>query len=463
MSVRRSLILLTLLMIALPLIVFSQNARQQARQTEAAVEQLADLETYAVTPGRVEAIVSALGTLAADRVVSLDFRTAGRVESLWVQVGDFMFAGEALAQLDNTNQQIGYEQAQLALDRADLELADLMGPVPEEDLQLAQASIDSALGQYLSIANAVTSDDIRAAELAYEQALVVYNDIKSQRDQAVGGFGSDNYINLDAQTGAASFNAEIARLQLEDLRNGTAPQAGAAFTLVQQARAEYDRVAAGPTRFEIDGAALRVRQSDAQLRRAETTLNRTTLNAPFDGVITAVTTEVGGLVAPGFPVVEMADLSPLRLTVQVDEIDIRLISEGLSARVTLDALPDVEIPASISRIALVGTNQGGIVSYGVELTLDEAATDPRARVGMTAEASIIIDQRDDVLIVPNFYVRRDGDRAFVELLRPDDTLEEVEVVLGLQGRDFSEVLSGLDAGDVIAINFSEERFSIFGG
>jgi HlyD family secretion protein len=140
-------------------------------------------------------------------------------------------------------------------------------------------------------------------------------------------------------------------------------------------------------------------------------------------------------------------------------VDIRLINAGLPARVELDALPDVSIPAEIEQIALVGTNENGIVSYDVDLTLD--ANDPRVRVGMTAEANVIVTERENVLVIPNIYVRLDRERAFVNLLRPDGTIEEVEVTLGLQGQETSEVVDGLEEGDVIVIDPDGEGVSFF--
>jgi HlyD family secretion protein len=456
MSVRRTLIFLTFVMLVLPVVVYAQNQRQNAPEP---LPDLNNFETYPVQQGRVEQIVSAIGTIEADQTVSLSLLLPGRVAEVFVKPGDYMFAGEPLVRLENETQRIAYEQAQLAVDKAQLALDDILAPVSEDDLAVAQAAVDSAWGSYLSLQNAVTGDDLRAAELAYEQAYNTYETLKAARDQAPGGYGGPTYNTLDAQTGAASFNAEIARLRLEILRTGNRAAQGAAYARVVLAQREYDRVAAGPTQFQIDSAALGVKTAESQLRRAETTYNRTVLTAPFDGLISTVNTEVGGIVAPGLAVIEITDVSPLRLTVQVDEVDIRLIDAGLPARVELDALPDVSIPAQIEQIALVGTNENGIVSYDVDLTLD--ANDPRVRVGMTAEANVIVTERENVLVIPNIYVRLDRERAFVNLLRPDGTVEEVEVTLGLQGQETSEVVDGLGEGDVIVIDPDGEGVSFF--
>jgi len=461
MSVRRSLIVLLLVMVLVPTVVFVTGARNARTERQQQLETLANLQRHVVGTGTVETIVSAIGKIEADQTLQLSFLTAGRVDEVLVSAGDYVFAGDALVRLDNDVQRIAYEQALLALENARLQLADVQEPPTEDELAIAQSAVDTAWGAYLSVQGAVSDEDIRAAELSYQQAYSAYEGLKAARDQAPGGFGSAAYNQLDAQTGAASFQAEIARLRLEQLRSSTGPQANAAYARVLQAEKELERLKAGPTQFEIDSAQLAVDRAQSQVTRAETALNRTILTAPIEGVVSQVTAEVGGIATPGLNVVEVTDITPLRLTVQVDEVDIRLISEGMSATVELDALQDVVLPAVIENISLSGQPVNGIVNYDVSLTID--VDDPRVRVGMTSEANIVIERRDNVLTLPNVYIRRDGTRAFVNVLKPDNSVEEIEITLGLQGRDTSEVLTGLRAGDTAVINFADDRFSIFGG
>jgi multidrug efflux pump subunit AcrA (membrane-fusion protein) len=123
----------------------------------------------------------------------------------------------------------------------------------------------------------------------------------------------------------------------------------------------------------------------------------------------------------------------------------------------------VILAATLEQIALVPTNENGIVNYDVGVRLDQS--DPRVRVGMTAEATAVVESRQDVLVVPNQYIRLDRvlDKAFVNLLNPDGTLTEVEVTLGLQGDDNSEILSGVSEGDVIAISLAGDAIPGLGG
>ncbi|XWX05233.1 efflux RND transporter periplasmic adaptor subunit [Aggregatilineales bacterium SYSU G02658] len=457
MSVRRTLFIQLLLVIGLPLAVFLS-----ARPAPSGISEqlLNNLQVYQVQRGTVALTVSAIGALAADQEASLSFLQSGRVAQVFVQRDDYVLAGDLLMKLDSTAQELAYEQALLALEQAEMALQTLLQP-SEDQIRLAEAAVASARGAYFSVGNAVQPQDITAAQLAYEQAQRTYNDAIAARDTAPPG----QYDILAARAGEASFNLEIARLQLEALTSGSATraQSGAAFARLVQAERELERVLAGPSQVQIEGAQAQIDRAEAQVRQAELALQRTNLFAPFDGVIGALNAEVGAVVAPNFPVATLVDVSPLSLVVQVDEIDIRLIEVGMLVRVRLDALPDNLLEARVTRIADVGVTTGGIVSYDVEIEL--VSDDPRARVGMTADATIIVRERTDTLAIPNAYIRLDRftGQAFVNLIQPDLTIREVPIRLGLQGQDMSEVVAGLSEGDLIALTLGGRGLNEFIG
>jgi HlyD family secretion protein len=460
MSVRRSLFILAIFVVALPFFIFS-NANQPQASSDGV--ELSNLQVYQVQRGTVALSVSAVGAIEAESRVSLNFLVAGEVAEIFVAQDDYVLAGDDLIRLDNESQRIAYDQALLRLDDARLAYQDLE-TVDEDDILLAQAAVDAAQGQYYSAVMAVNPADIEAADLRYEQALANIEDVRIERDNIGGQYGGDSvqWEIANAQYGEATFNAEIARLQAQDLRNANGPAIRAAAASLNQAEAELEQVLAGATQAELDAAALAIEQAENDLDRAETEYNRTILKAPITGVVTAINVELGGLVAPSLVVLEIMDIEPLGLTVQVDEIDIGLVQLGQSVRVNLDALADLSFPATVTSIAPLGNPSGGIVSYDVGIALE--GQDPRVRVGMTAEATIVIQETVDVLLVPNLYIRRDltTNRSYVLVLRPDNSVEEVEVTVGIQGRDSSEILSGLAEGDLVAIELGGGD-QLFGG
>lgn len=461
MHIRRSLVVLLLLVIALPFTSFRRANQPQATNSDI---QLSDLQLFQVQQGDVALTVSAIGRIDPDNQLSLSLLAAGEVAEIFVERDDYVLAGDVLLRLENDSQALVYEQSLLSLEQIELQYQQLQ-EVDETAIEIAELAVESARGAYVSAISAINSSDIDAARLSYEQALARSEDLRVERDRIGGQFGGDSieWTQANARYGESTLQAEIARLQLESLQTINYPQAAVALARIEEAEAELNRVLAGTTQTELDSAAIQVEQAQMQVDRAADAYAETILVAPFDGVITAVNTQLGGLVAPGLPVIELTDTDPLGLTVQVDEIDIGLVQVGLPVRVVLDALPDIAIPATVTSIAPLGTPSGGIVSYDVEIALD--GQDNRVRVGMTAEANIIIEETQNVLVVPNLYIRRErqSNRFFVNVLRDDDILQEVEIQLGIQGRENSEVLSGIEQGDIIAIDLSGRGVNILGG
>jgi RND family efflux transporter MFP subunit len=458
MSVRRSVIVLTLVTLLLPVVVLGVRASQTAAPAVST-----NLQTHTVAAGSVERTVSALGRVEPDRETRLSFTSSGRAVDVLAQQGDAVVEGDALIRLNDEAQQLALEQAQLALESAELQRERLLAGPDEAQIRAAQANVQAAQGAAQAVAGAIAPQDLEAATLAVQQAQQALADAQAARTNAPGGQPQASYDLLDARVGQASFQAEVARLQLADLQAGRPADVGAAYARVTQAQAVLDQLLAGPTELQLQQADAQVAQAQLEVERAQMALDRMTLIAPHDGVLTALLAEPGMLVAPGVPMATITDIDPLRLTVQVDEIDVRQISEGMPARVRFDALPGVTLPGLLETIAPVSSTTGGIVYYDVRVRLDDR--DPRVRVGMTAETVFVVEQRDGVLVVPNQYIRLDREpgRGFVNLLNTAGDLNEVPVTLGLEGEEASEVTAGVSAGDVVAVDLAGDSLSLLGG
>lgn len=449
---RRVLTFLVFLAAIIGAVLIYRNA--QARR--AAESQANRLQTAVVERGDVMVAVRTTGQVEPLQSAQLQFEAAGVVEAVLVEAGQVVQAGEVLARLDGEAQRIAVEQAELGLRIAQLNLEALLEPPSERELEVAQANVNSAWAAYVELRdNSLDPETLRVAELRYEQALAAVQDAEqAYRDTR----GSEL---AEAQVGAASFSAEIARLQLEQLRQGPSQAAlNAAQAQVAQAQAELERLRAGPTQAELDRAAVAVQQAELQLERARAAYEDTVLRAPFDGVVSRVNVVVGGMAGPsGLSAMEVVDLSALRVVAEVDEVDIAQVRAGQSAVIALDALPGQTFTGTVERIAPVPTPDEGVVSYEVSLSL--GATDAPVRAGMTAAATIIVQEVEDVLVVPNLYVRLDraSGEAFVNVLDADGNLVERAVVLGAQGETLSEVRGGLQEGDVVAIDLEGGAFS----
>jgi HlyD family secretion protein len=279
---------------------------------------------------------------------------------------------------------------------------------------------------------------------------------QAQLDRLQSGPTDEQIDTANANVAVAAAQRDGAQAQLDLLRSGTsaeqlqAAQANAAALTAQRdaAQAQLDLLLAGANEFQIAAAQASVDQAQVALEIAQVELDSATLVAPFEGVVTAVTVQAGQIAPAAVPAMTLVDSSELQIVVDVDEVDVARLAEGQEVTIRVDALPDEMISGYVKRIAPAASQVGGVIVYEVSIVLSE--TDLPLRVGMSATASIVIERLHDVLLVPNWAIRidRDTGRTFVNLVR-EATVEENEVKIGVRGEDVSQVLSGLQEGDVV--------------
>ena len=167
------------------------------------------------------------------------------------------------------------------------------------------------------------------------------------------------------------------------------------------------RAAVARARASLDSARASVDEARAAASTDATNLTKASIRSPIDGVILTRTVDPGNAVAASLQAVTLfqvaEDLRSLKLNVSVDEADIGSVKEGQAATFTVSAYPARRYPATISRVAFGSTKTDGVVTYTTELTVDNA--DLSLRPGMTASATVVATERDNVLLVPNTALR----------------------------------------------------------
>ncbi|NLJ24438.1 MAG: efflux RND transporter periplasmic adaptor subunit [Firmicutes bacterium] len=201
---------------------------------------------------------------------------------------------------------------------------------------------------------------------------------------------------------------------------------------------------------KFEAAPSVIREKELALQLAEADLQGTSLVAPFSGVVAEIGIQEEEWVNSGTPVMRLLDTSRLFLEVGVDEVDIRHVQVGQKATIGLDAYPELTLSGTVVEVGIVPRQQGQIVVFPVRLEVDEY--DPRVRVGMSAEAEIVVEKAENVLVVPFEAVAEARGRSTV--IKVTDTgLESVEVVTGLSDGFSIEIKQGLNEGDrILATN-----------
>lgn len=413
-------------------------------------------EEAIVQRGSLAAMVNATGSILPERQTTLSFKSPGRVAEVMVEEGQFVHTGETLARLETTDLEFAVSQAELALQTAQAQLLRVQQPPSEYDIAAAQAGLDSARAAYRKLLAGPSTEEIKVAranleqaEAALAQAQLAYDQVADRPDVAM----LPQALQLEQAT--ISYEAAKASFDLT-MRQPSGAEEAAAESAIAQAEATLARLLEGVSEEDLIVAQLQVEQAQLSLDQARHQLEGTTLGAPHDGTVTLVAIQEGE-VSGGQPAFVLTDLSQYHVDITVDEIDIGRVSAGQPVTITLDALPDEILGGQISEIAQTAQLDTGVVTYKV--TVDLAATDAPLRTGMTTNVDIVTEKRENVLLVPNRYVRidRTTGKAFVDRAEGDQ-VQPIEIQIGLRDEFQSEVLAGLDEGDrVVLIKTSSQE------
>jgi multidrug resistance efflux pump len=390
------------------------------------------------TPANAAILVD--GSLVPVRYASLSLPVDGMVSQVPVMEGDVVAAGDLLVGLDNERQRIAVTRAESELAQAQARLDELMAGSPPEEIAAAQAVVDGAKAERQRLLDGPQEAEIAGAEAGVAAA-------KAQLLQVLEGADETQLIEARANLGSAEAELQRAQraynqiewrndagatLEAADLERATHAyeaakarydlllkgardsQIAAAQALVDQAQAALDRLLAPPTQAEIDAAEAKVRRAEALLaerhagpqpaavqaaqadvKRAaatllltQTGLDEMELRAPFTGTVAALDARVGEQVKAGATLVRLADQSTwLVKTADLTEIDVVNVQPGDAASVTVDALPDLDLTGTVTRIRPLGENKNGDITYTAIIQLDQQ--DERLRWNMTASVAIL--------------------------------------------------------------------------
>ncbi|MDE1875044.1 MAG: efflux RND transporter periplasmic adaptor subunit [Patescibacteria group bacterium] len=211
--------------------------------------------------------------------------------------------------------------------------------------------------------------------------------------------------------------------------------------------------------LSVQQAALTVSQDQANLTSAEETLADHSIIAPFDGIVASVAVKPGDTASSGTQIATVITAQDV-VDISLNEVDAAKVATSDKVSLTFDAIDGLTLTGHVSNVDLVGTVSQGVVTYNVEITLDDS--DARVKPGMTANANIITDVKQDALLVPSSAVKTQGSTSYVqELSQKYDPATAaqgvasaaapvaVPVTIGASNDSQVEITSGLNEGDQV--------------
>jgi HlyD family secretion protein len=363
-------------------------------QREAAVR-IADID--------VERARNTLKKLRAQVVNPWDLRLAEQ---------DVMGAENAVARAKVTTP---FEQqaAKIALESAKLRLVQMQAGPTEQDLAPIQNQIDA-----LVVA-------IDAAKVAIPSAEAALRAAESRLAAVRRGPTEFDMKDAENRVEQATVAVELAKARLDAKRQSLeSSRTALAYDLQSLERVHV--------RAELDLAQLEANYNDARIL------------APFDGKIVKTNGKPGDGVNAFNPVVSISSPAQLLVRSEVNESDMAKLAVGQKALIALDVFPGTVMNATVRDLpSTIVTQQGVVADKSTKLVVEWSR--PGADIGMLARVQIVVQQRQDVLIVPTAAIRTVGKRRFIEYM--DGTVKRSRnVEIGISTEQDTEIVSGVEEG-----------------
>jgi HlyD family secretion protein len=343
-----------------------------------------------VRRGDLSASVNATGSITPKKSARLALPLTGIVAHIDKHEGDAVNMGDVILSLRAADSERRVQQAELALQARQLDLARAKAAPSDADIEIARANLQKA-----TLAVAI-------AEANYQANPTALNDAARQSAQA----------DLDI------------------------------------ARANFDRTTSGPTQDQLDALQNAIKSAQLDLDSARQALAQTRLTAPYTGTVTSVMVNEGELVGGGTPLASIADLTALEIDADVDEIDVANVAVGQTVDIRLDAFPGETLSGKIVRLFPSASTQRGSTVYTAIVDFD--AKGLKVRPGMGGSLKIQTIEKKNVLLVPNRALKSVGTRKAVHIVAPGAP-RDVIVETGVTDGNETEIISGVNAGDQVQL------------
>ena len=217
------------------------------------------------------------------------------------------------------------------------------------------------------------------------------------------------------------------------------------------AQASFAKTVTGPKPADLASAYASISSAQVAVETAQNNLANATLRAPVPGVVATLTGQAGESSSGTAtnPFLSIANITSLQLHGTVGEGDVAKLRLGQVATVTVDAVGTAtRMTGKVTLIDPVATIQQGVPVYGVDVAVD--VPDAAVRPGMSGTANVILASRTNVLTVPNLAIRTTGGRRGVQVMREGKAVD-AQVVLGIATDTVTEVVSGLEEGELVVL------------
>ncbi|MBI3815845.1 MAG: efflux RND transporter periplasmic adaptor subunit [Nitrospinae bacterium] len=375
-------------------------------------ENVLKFKTEKVVRGDIEAAVTAAGAVNAVTTVLVGTQVSGIIKNIYVDFNSPVKKGQVIAQIDAAQFTTKVRQA-------------------EANLEYAKASVENARAnaENLKARLNASKSDLDKERIAAADARRNLDRIKRLWEE---GLASQK----DMDSSQYSYDSQAAQMKsLEAMRDSNTAQLNAA-------EAQYK------------ASLAQVKQNKASLDTAGLDLEHTRILAPVNGIVVSRNVDVGQTVAASFQTPTLfniaQDLTKMQIDSNISEADIGRIKSGQPVEFTVDAYPDIIFKGSVSEIRNAPITVQNVVTYDVVVKVDNS--EMKLKPGMTANVSVKVSNKKDVLLIPNAALRlrlaemqdkaaKRGKGSGVWIIE-EGKPKRVSVITGISDGNYTELISG---------------------
>ena len=415
------------------------------------------LETATVTRGDIVITADGSGELVPAVELELTFRTSGVLEEILVEVGDQVQEGDELARLETDKMERAVAEADVEVQLAQLDLADVReGPTDAElanasaALRDAQVELSLAYDAYENTSDSNLDAIVDSRKVDFDWWTSYYQEQKAKYEEGKLSQADHDWAMAAMIAAEGQWQEAINQALAEDVQ--AASRMSQAQNGVYQAQEALELLESEPLTDTLTRAILAVDQVLQAREKALADLEAAQLYAPFDGVVMDIAATSGAEVGTNTPILTLADLEEPLLQFWVEETDMGSVAVGHRVNVVFEALPDDTFAGEIVRMDPVLVTVDNTSAVQAWASLDLSTQEVNLLSGMTAEVEVVAAEARNALLVPVEALRETSPGQYtVFVVRPDGELEMRTVVVGLKDPVNAEVLDGLELGDVVSI------------
>jgi len=425
-------------------------------------------DLYQLVPVRNGAItlkITSSGTVKPGAVYQITPKLSSTITHVFVKMGDVVTKGQLLVALDKQDVLERLQEAgdNLAIAEAKLqEVENQAGLAPTQaKLQVEQAKVSllNAEAKLAQLKEGAKSQDIDQAKIQVRQAQLNCDNAENEYNRYKTLFEQGAVTRQQLESAESKFLTSVESLKAAEqkldllLADPDPVELAAAEASVAQARTNLKVAEANEKSTNIEQQLLTARAQVAQARNsvssAERNVSLANVVSPIDGTITEVSAQPGQTAGQSNALAVVTDLKHLNILANVDETDVHSIKAGQVADVMVESIPGTVFRGVVESVAEQGKVISGVVYF--EVTVKVTDDSGALKSGMTADVDIIVDERSNVLVIPNAALESFRGLVMARVLDENKEPSFKRVQLGISDGTFTEVISGLEAGEMVAI------------